>query len=187
MSEIFRYCGGNPSDGQTAALIDSCLSELLPLLSYKVCFGESSVSISESRVSICGGETVSASLSDYLSGCDRALIFGATVGLAPDRLIKKYSRISPSRALIFSAIGSERAEALCDTFCRELSEEYEKKGFSLAPRFSAGYGDLSLDLQMPIFQALGLSRHLGLSLSDSMLMTPTKSVTAIVAIKSKNS
>lgn len=183
--EIIRYSGGSSEDEATAQLIDSCVRELLPTLSYKVCYGETAVSVCGDTVSICGCETVSKSLSKYLADCERAIVFGATVGLSPDRLIKKYSRISPSRALIISAIGSERVEALCDTFCRELGEEYAKKGALLSPRFSAGYGDLSLGLQKYIFETLGLTRHLGVTLNDSLLMTPAKSVTAIMAIRPK--
>ena len=183
MSEILRYAGGSSADEATAALIDTCASELLPTLSYKVCYGELPVSISGNAVTLCGCETHSESLAKYLHGCDRVLVFGATVGLSPDVYIKKYSRVSPSRALIHSAIGSERAESLCDVFCEKMREEYEEKGLRLSPRFSAGYGDLSLDLQKPIFDTLGLTRQLGVALSDSMLMTPTKSVTAIVAIR----
>ena len=183
MQEIFRYSGGDSRDGSTVALVDGCVAELLPTLSYKVCYCELPVSASGNTVTVCGYDAHSESLAKYLLGCERVLVFGATVGLSPDRLIKKYSRVSPSRALIFSAIGSERAESLCDLFCEEMRGEYEEKGFRLSPRFSAGYGDLSLDLQRPIFDTLGLTRQLGVALSDSMLMTPTKSVTAIVAIR----
>ena len=181
--EIFRYSGGDSRDGATSALVDGCVAELLPTLSYRVCYSEQEVELFGDTVRICGTELVSRDLARYLSGCERALVFGATVGLSPDRLIKKYSRVSPSRALIFSAIGSERAESLCDAFCEAMRIEYGEKGFSLSPRFSAGYGDLSLDLQRPIFDTLGLTRQLGVALGDSMLMTPTKSVTAIVAIR----
>lgn len=181
--EVLRYAGGACADRATDELIDLCAAELLPSLTYKVCFCELPVSVSENTVSICGSTTISKSLSKYLTDCDRALVFGATVGLAPDRLIKKYARVSPSRALVHSAIGSERAESLCDLFCDEISAEYKKRGFSLSPRFSAGYGDLSLDLQKPIFDTLGLTHHVGVTLNDSMLMTPTKSVTAIIAIR----
>ena len=184
--EILRYSNGDPADEGTDELIDVCASELLPTLTYRVCYGEFPVVVSGESVSICGSTTVSRDLSKYLLGCDRAIVFGATVGLSPDRHIKKYSRISPARALIYSAIGSERTEALCDAFCKYAAEEYGKTGYRLSPRFSAGYGDLSLDLQRPIFDALDLSRRLGISLGSTMLMTPTKSVTAIIAVRPKN-
>ena len=56
----------------------------------------------------------SADLARYLGGCRRVVLFAATVGVAPDRLIQRYSRVSPSKALVMQAVGAERVEALCD-------------------------------------------------------------------------
>ena len=95
-----------------------------------------------------------------------------------DRLIAKYNRISPSKALIFQAIGAERAESLCDLFCDEMKEKY-----STNPRYSPGYGDLPLDIQRDIFAVLDCPRKIGLTLNDSLLMSPSKSVTAIIGVK----
>lgn len=97
-----------------------------------------------------------------------------------DRLIAKYGKISPTKALIFQAIGSERAEALCNLFCADMEKTYSLKA---APRFSSGYGDLPLESQKPIFSVLLPERNLGITLTDSMLMFPTKSVTAFVGLK----
>jgi len=52
----------------------------------------------------------------------------------------------------------------------------------LKPRFSPGYGDLPLETQREIFDVLDCSRRIGLMLNDSLLMSPTKSVTAFVGV-----
>ena len=57
-------------------------------------------------------------------------------------------------------------------------------GKTLAARFSPGYGDLPLEFQREIFRALDVPRRIGVSLGSSCLMSPSKSVTAIVGIKS---
>ena len=98
------------------------------------------------------------------------------MGIAPDRLAQKYSRVSPVKALFLEAVGNERIEALCDVFCGEYA--------NARPRFSPGYGDLPLDLQKDIFAALDCSRKIGLTLNQSLLMSPSKSVTAIMGLKS---
>ena len=105
---------------------------------------------------------------------------GATVGIALDRLIAKYSRISPAKALLLQALGAERIEALCDTFCDDIQKAHK---IALKPRFSAGYGDLPLDTQNSIFGLLNLPKNIGLTLNDSMLMSPSKSVTAFIGIQ----
>ena len=53
------------------------------------------------------------------------------------------------------------------------------------PRFSPGYGDLSLEVQKEIFSLLDCPRKIGVSLGDSLLMTPSKSVTAIIGYGTK--
>ena len=81
--------------------------------------------------------------------------------------------------MIFQAIGTERIESLCDTFCGEYSKE---KNVNLKPRFSPGYGDLSLETQKDIFIILDCPRKIGVTLNESFLMSPSKSVTAFVGI-----
>ena len=81
---------------------------------------------------------------------------------------------------MFQALGAERIESLCDTFCNDMNNEL---GVRLKPRFSAGYGDLPLEVQKDIFRVLDCPRKIGLTLNDSLLMSPTKSVTAIVGIE----
>ena len=80
---------------------------------------------------------------------------------------------------MFQAIGSERVESLCDELCRELEGEWG----TVRPRFSPGYGDLPLSLQKEIFALLDCGRSIGVALGENLLMSPSKSVTAIVGVK----
>ena len=68
-------------------------------------------------------------------------------------------------------------------FCEELSATEAERGRTIRPRFSPGYGDLSINLQRDIFSALEPTKMIGVSLDPDMFMTPSKSVTAIVGIK----
>ena len=60
-----------------------------------------------------------------------------------------------------------------------LKEQYK----DIKPRFSAGYGDFPLSAQKEIFGMLDCARQIGLTLNDSLLMSPTKSVTSIVGLE----
>lgn len=175
---VMAYAGGGADIG-VESIVDECIADALPELSYNVCFTKADVSISGSSVSLGGVTVMSASLAKRLRGCGSALIFAATVGFGIDRLIMRYSAVSPVRALIFQAIGAERIEALCDEFCLRAEKEYG----TLRARFSPGYGDLPLTFQREIFAMLGCSKRIGISLNESLLMSPTKSVTAVVGIE----
>lgn len=177
--EILYYAGCREADTELLALLEECIGEAKDKLSYKVCYRELSL---RREGDFCDLELLrvqSEGLAKNLFGCERVILFAATVGVGLDRLIARYSRLSPARALLFQAIGAERIEALCDVFCADVAREY---GLRARPRFSPGYGDLSLDVQKDIFRLLDCERRIGLTLGDSLLMSPTKSVTAFVGL-----
>lgn len=174
--EILRYAGCKGEDKDIAALMHSCIHEVRNKLVYKVCWCEMSVSVCDDFCDFGLFSLTSAGLAKNLENCQKVIVFGATVGVEIDRLIAKYGRISPSRALMFQSIGTERIESLCDAFCGD---------FNCPTRFSPGYGDLSLDVQKNIFDILDCGKNIGLFLNDSLLMSPTKSVTAFAGVGSK--
>ena len=67
-------------------------------------------------------------------------------------------------------------------FVRRSGRKPKKAAVFLPPRFSPGYGDLPLSLQRDIFRVLDCPRKIGLTLNESLLMSPSKSVTAIVGL-----
>ena len=180
--EILRYAGSRDADDMTISLMHSCITEIQDKLTYSVCYSKLPVTISDDGICDFGAfKARSNGLAKNLNGCSEAILFAATVGIESDRLIHKYGHLSPSRALMFQAIGAERIEALCDSFCHNYEN---KKQVSLQPRFSPGYGDLDINVQSEIFSVLDCSKRIGLTLNDSYLMSPSKSVTAFAGISS---
>ena len=172
--EILRYALCRQADAATEDLLDRCLEAALPVLSYRVCWMEVPVSVAGNTCDFGDFTLTSRRLSKHLATCSRAVIFAATLGVELDRLIAKSSRLSPAMGLMMQAVGTERIEALCDDFCNELQ--------NAAPRFSPGYGDLKLSSQRVLFDRLDCARQIGLTLNDSLIMSPSKSVTAIVGL-----
>ena len=176
--EVLRYMGA-AGDETLFPFIDECTEEIMGLLSARICHDEYVIYTEDASVDLGFCHMTSRDLSKNLRECKRAIVFAATVGIGVDRLIKKYSLSSPSKALCIGAIGNERVEALCDLFCSDLAVKHER----VHPRYSAGYGDLELSMQREIFKALDCTKNIGVSLGETLLMTPQKSVTAIVGIE----
>ena len=176
-NEILRY-----AKGADEGVIDEILGIVLPKLSYKVCYMRFPVKREGETIDLGFMKTKSKALCRNLDGCDEIILFGATIGVEFDRLMQRYMRLSPSKAFVLQGIGAERIESLCDAFCNEAENEIEKEGKHIRPRFSAGYGDFTLDAQKEIFSVLDAPRKIGLTLTDSLIMSPSKSVTAIVGI-----
>lgn len=181
--EIMRYMGVVNCSNDIDNLIESCLTECLPVLRYSVCYTETEIKTTNNGiVSFAGSDFYSSALLHNLNGCCKAIVFSATIGIGIDRLITRYSRISPSKAFCFQAIGTERIEALCNCFNEEVAKEFGKT----RQRFSPGYGDFDISAQRDIFLLLNSSKNIGLTLNDSLIMSPSKSVTAIIGIDRKD-
>lgn len=117
-----------------------------------------------------------------LASAEKVVLFVATVGVGIDRLITKYTKVAPIKALFFQALGAERIEQTCDVFCANIAQNYAEQGFTLGRRFSPGYGDFSLLAQRNIFKILSPEQKVGVTLTDSLMMSPTKSVSAVIPI-----
>jgi len=126
-------------------------------------------------------KTSSKNLRKNLEGCEKIVLFAATAGIEFDRLVKRYERFSPSKALWYQSIGAAYVESVCDMFCEEIRELCGET----KPRFSPGYGDLRLEIQRDIFNTLECEKNIGVTLGDNLFMTPSKSVTAIMGLKAK--
>lgn len=178
--EIARYLKAENYES-VKDIVDLCLSECNNAFSYKVCYRIIPVKINESGAVLGEMETNSLDLAKNLSGCDSVVVFCATVGVGIDFLIRKYSDLSPLKSLVFQCIGADRVENLCNRFCAEISKKFGKT----APRFSPGFGDFKLSFQKEIFSLLNATKLIGVTLSEKLIMAPSKSVTAIMGIKNE--
>lgn len=174
--QVLRYMGARDAgiDARVSALIESAAAEL-EQGSYRSCWLCLPVLAEGSVLRFGDVLTVeSEALSKNLSGCAEAVLFCATLGPLVDRAILS-NRLRPSYAVVWDAVGTAAIEQLCDDFCATLPQPQR-------PRFSPGYGDLPLETQKPILTLLDAQRLLGVTLTDSLLMTPCKSVTAFVGL-----
>lgn len=185
MQEILRYCGCGNDGSEFLPLVNECIEECREKLIYKVCYCEFPVNHGNGETDLSFMTTKSKNLEKNLEDCEKIVLFAATVGFEIDRLIAKYGRISPSKALVFQAIGAERIESLCNAFNDDVKSEFMQQNLYTRPRFSPGYGDFPLEAQRDIFRVLDCPRKVGISLNESLLMSPSKSVTAIIGISSK--
>lgn len=178
--EVLRYLGygKNDADDKTLKRIEQLCQELKKDLSLKVCYEK--YPVKKEKDGLCFGtiKTKSQDLIKNLKGCCEVVVFVATIGIGTDRVIGKYASVSPLDAVICQAIGAAIIEEWCDMFCAKLKAENQ----FLRPRFSPGYGDFLVENQEEIFKMLDVSRKIGVTLTESMQMVPTKSVSAVVGI-----
>lgn len=181
--EVAVYLGyySAKTDESTNKLIAECTEEFLKAANFRACYAEISVN-ADGEINLDGKKIGCSSLKKNLSGCESAYIFAATTGIEAHRLIERNSVISPLKGIVTDCVGSAAIEAFCD----KINLSFENCEY-LRPRFSPGYGDMPLECQKDIVEFLQTKKNIGMSLTESLMMVPVKSVTAIIGIgKEKN-
>ena len=144
-----------------------------------------------------------ASLAKHLDGCDRTVVMAVTLGHEIDRLISETqsSRIALGVVIDSGAsVLAERTANMAEELIRaELAEAQTRAkrtadsaaaaaaGNQTAPlymtsRFSPGYGDSPLEMQEQLLEFLDAEKQLGITLSKGYMMSPSKSITAIIGL-----
>ncbi|MBO5031302.1 MAG: Vitamin B12 dependent methionine synthase activation subunit [Lachnospiraceae bacterium] len=195
MREIYRYLGYGTStpDETVRAMTEEVLDSLTGVVKPRNIYNIYHCSTSETEVMLKDSQNPervlsfkSRNLSYNLKQCNEVILFAATLGLEADKLMQKYEILNMTKATITQACGAASIEAYCnilqERICDEASSDGEKR--YLRPRFSPGYGDLPLQYQRTIFDELQCTKRIGLTLTDSLLMYPTKSVTAFIGLTS---
>ena len=118
-----------------------------------------------------------------LAQCGQAALLACTLGAVFDAKLRAVEARDMSRAVLTDACGSAWVEAGCAAAEEELAGRLP--GAYLTDRFSPGYGDLPLSLQSAICAALDTPRALGLCVTESLLLNPRKSVTAVIGISDR--
>ena len=116
-----------------------------------------------------------------LKGVDVVFLCG-TIGSEFDAWQRRLSVTSAADALLSQQIGLKAVEKVMDGLEEKAKAEVEVEGRKLLPRKSPGYGDLPLELSREIINRLDATRKIGVSITDSNLLVPSKSVTAICEI-----
>ncbi|MDR2952660.1 MAG: hypothetical protein LBU82_05405 [Treponema sp.] len=180
-AEICIYMGhkGGP-DAQLEELIKSCLKKLATAITPLYVTTLLPCEVSDDRVQIDTLEIESKLLARHLFGCTQAYVFAATLGAAVDRLIAQRAKIDSAEALCLQACAAAEVENYCNRIERELSGKAEKRKLFLRPRFSPGYGDFDIAHQTGLLRVLEAHKRIGLSETKTHMLTPLKSVTAII-------
>ena len=115
-----------------------------------------------------------------LAQCRQCVLLACTLGAEFDSMLRREQTRDMSRAVMMDACGSAWVESGCDAAEEEIRAALP--GRYLTDRFSPGYGDLPLEHQPVICALLDAERRIGLHVTDSCLLNPVKSVTAVIGV-----
>jgi hypothetical protein len=121
----------------------------------------------------------------FLGGSDEILLMGATAGPEITTAIQEDAAgRNVTRGVVLDATASETVDAALDWIMAYYNQTLRRQGKRLLPaRFSAGYGDLALENQRTMYRLLALDK-IGVEITETCILIPEKSVTAITGITS---
>ncbi len=124
----------------------------------------------------------SPGLAKHLEGCGGVYLVCATLGAAFDAFLRRKAAASGTDALIAQALGAAGVERRLDAAEDEIRQELAD-GETLVSRYSPGYGDLPLAANGDILSLLDATRRVGVSMTESQLLAPSKSVVAVIGVR----
>lgn len=189
VNEVLRYLGfgRNKPDERTLGLIDECFNEVREISEPRHTYKRFSLNITDDDcIEAAGLRMHSCNLSKNLRGCTEVIFMAATLGHGPDRLMNRYVKLNITKASVLQAVAAAAIEDYCNRCQLEIGEKLTAENLYLRPRFSPGYGDLSLSVQPDFLRTLNADRTVGIVLSEGGVMIPEKSVTAVMGISREN-
>ena len=197
LKETARYLGYRKAAGpdvDVSALMEKAAQEMQAIMKPQAVFevfdldcrvkpdNDTSVTFGlDPEVSFADVTLHSKDLSTNLAGCSKVALAAATIGPQVDALIRRYSSTDSVYASILQATGAMFIEEVVDLVNAEIKKIAETQGLKTRPRYSPGYGDVPLEIQKEFFRLLPCTR-IGLTLMDTLIMAPEKSVTAFIGL-----
>ncbi len=181
ISEVLRYAGCRAIDEKMKSAAGMCIEEISsvirPRMISKTCriVHTPQGSLFDDTLLIPGNDLVR-----LLNGCEQAVLFAATLSAQIDTYIRKAEILDLSHALFLDSSATAAVEAACDLFEEEIKEQYPS--MTLTMRYSPGYGDVPIGVQEAFLSFLDAPRKIGLCATASSILTPRKSVTAIIGL-----
>lgn len=183
-NEALRYmgCQNGKANNHTLALLKECERLVISHSTPRYCYKSFDINETELGIEVVGTNIVleGNDIKNHLKNCFGVVIMCATLSGGIDMLIRKTQLEDMSKAVIVNSLASVAIEQVCNKVEEEIYTSFPHcyKTF----RYSPGYGDLPITLQKDILNILDAPRKTGLCVNQSFMLTPIKSVTAIIGL-----
>ena len=180
--EVLRYLGAGQGETPAELLetVRRCGAELQAAARPKAVwrfFDLKGTTLEGTNLALTGQD-----IQRHLTDCHQCVLMAATLGADVEQLLMHVQVSDMARALILDSCASAAVENLCDNLEADLRTQVEAEGCYLTDRFSPGYGDFSIEHQRDIARELDTARRLGLTVTESLMLAPMKSVTAVIGV-----
>ena len=132
----------------------------------------------------CPVPLIGDDIKHHIKDCKKLLISAATLGSEFDKTLRQLQLEDMAGAFILDRLSGKRLHKFCCEKDCEVLELSSVVANSNAVGFSPRYGDFPLSVNREIVTVLDASKKIGICVLDSFMLTPQKSITRIVGIRS---
>lgn len=184
--EVLRYLGrrGQEVPPGIDALVDECMAEMRRIARPRQTWRRFALERTGAGLLVAGTALTlpGQSIAQHMEGCGEAALMAVTLGARADAEIRRWERADLTRSIVLDACAAQLVEEVCDGAEADIRADAAASGLRTTGRFSPGYGDLLLDIQPALLAVLDAGRRCGLTCTDSLILLPRKSVTALMGI-----
>ena len=183
--DAFRYMGhkGGEISENILAIADECEEALLKAIQPRMVYRVFDIEKTEKGVEIKNTPLIfkGNDITDHLDGCQRAVLMCVTLSSETDKVIRSYEACGMEKAFVADALASAAVEQVCG-IAEMLIQKDVGEHYNYTWRFSPGYGDFPLEVQRDFIKVTDAAKRIGLSVTDTLILIPRKSVTAVMGI-----
>jgi len=189
--EVLRYLGykNQKIDEKMMDLVSECCSEIIDLSKERFVYEIFDIKRKNDQILLTGSTLVlkDKDIKALLKNSGKCVVMAATLGSTVDSKIAYYSRFNITKGVIMDACASTAIEYICDQIQDEIEKNALKDNLYITTRYSPGYGDFSIDNGPELLNVLDAYKKIGLSITESNIMLPRKSVTALIGLSTVKS
>lgn len=183
-NDAIRYMGykDETPDRKISDIMDECESVLLKAIKPRYIYKVFDLEKTNEAIAVSGTSLLfeGKDIKSHLSECDKCVLMCATLSVDADKQILSYEATDMTKAVICDCLASAAVEQVCNIAESEIKEKL--KNYYFTWRFSPGYGDFPLEIQHGFLKVLDAGKRIGVNSTDSMILIPRKSVTAVIGI-----
>lgn len=184
VQDVLHYLGYGTArpDDDTLGLINGCKLKLEAVMEPKAVYASYPLEFIDGHPVLenCGFKLVGSEIAAHLKGCSTAVMYAATLSLSTDMLIRQMQAKDMAAGVVLDCCATAAIEKLSEMVERKIKSEYPGSYFTT--RYSPGYGDFPIELQKDFLDTLNAQKLIGLFTNEAYLLTPIKSVTAIIGV-----
>ena len=187
-SEVLRYLGHNVQeiDNDLNSKINQCIKETKNEIDTKYVYQiydiKKDLNLNTVQFENTNLILKSKDISELLRDCDKCVLMCATLGFNIEKNIRRYSYNNLTKGIIIDACATTSIEEVCDLVQDSILDKVAKEEKSLTMRYSPGYGDLDISANRDILNVLDAHRKIGVTVTNTGIMIPRKSVVALIGI-----